>query len=192
MRLSICRTDGKTGNYLQDNLRRAQMLSLRLDPQTIFCSGPIVIGVLNPFSILNPDEVCWVEVHSTELEMKRSLPPSIEQVRKLAGRDEYEAVLERQWPRWRNNAKSEPGDLLEALVQLCFRGGSELYLHVTGYVASKRLTDLIFDTPAISVASEPDGMLYVNPKCIVRARVYHSMTEVTYPEGLWCAEADEL
>jgi len=192
MRLRICRTDGKTGNYVQNNPRRAQMLAGRLDPARIFCSGPIVIGVLNPFSILNQDEVCWVEVEAGDLKMANTLPPNVERIRRLSGREEYEELLARQWPLWRSNAKSRPGDLLEALVELSFRGGNMLYLHVTGFVEHQPLAELIFGVPAIAATYEPGGILYVNPKCIVRARVYHSMSEVTYPEGLWCAEADDI
>ena len=100
MRLRIHRTDGKTGIYSQDDERRAKMLVRRVDPETIFSSGRIVVGVLNPFSILNADEVCWVEVE-TGLVTKKIRPPSVVQIRRLSGREEYEAILARQWPRWR-------------------------------------------------------------------------------------------
>ena len=46
--------------------------------------------------------------------------------------------------------------------------------------------------PAITATFDNGGTLYANPKCIVRARVYHSMSKVKYPAGLWCAEADEI
>lgn len=192
MRLRICRTDGRTGSYVQEDSRRVHMLAQRLNPQKLFCSGPIVIGVLNPFSVLNPDEVCWVEVEEGTADMSRVLPPHVEQVRRLSGRPEYEEVLARQWPRWRSRAKSSPGDLLEALVELSFRGGAMLYLHVTGTVEHQPLSELVFGQPAITATFEPGGIVYANPKCVARARVYHSMTEVPYPQGLWCAEADDI
>ena len=192
MQLTIRRTDGNVGKYVQDDLRRAHILMQRLNPAKLFNSGPIVIGVLSPFTILNPDEVCWVEVQTSELEMPQMLPANVERLRKLSGREEYEEVLARQWPLWRSNARSSPGDLLEALVELTFRGGHSLYLHVTGHVEKKPLSEIIFGPPAITASVLPEGTLYINTKCIVRARVYHSMTEVSYPLGLWCAEADEI
>jgi hypothetical protein len=56
MRLRIHRSGGKIGTYRQDVASRAKMLLKRIDPRTLFSSGPIVIGVLNPFSVINPDE----------------------------------------------------------------------------------------------------------------------------------------
>jgi len=192
MRLRIHRTDGKTGTYVQDISRRAQVLAQRLDPATIFASGPIVIGVLNPFTVLNPDEVCWVEAIG-EGEMPEGYrPPGVERMRRLSGREEYEALLARQWPRWRTNPKSSPGDLLEALVELSLRSGQSVYLHLTGVVADHPLDQALFGVPALTASIDPDGMLYINPKCIVRVRIYHSRSEVVYPRGIWFAEADEI
>lgn len=192
MRLTTYRSDGKIGNYVQGNARRAQVLAQRLDPHKLFCSGPIVIGELNPFSILNPDELCWIEAQSGGSALSSLYAPGIEHVRKLAGREEYEHVLARQWPRWRKNTKTAPGDMLEALVELSFRGGHALYLRVIGKVTEVPLTELIFGLPAITATFDNGGTLYANPKCIVRARVYHSLSKVKYPSGLWCAEADEI
>ena len=192
MRLRVCRTDGKIGQYVQDHPGRAQVLAQRLNPETLFRSGPIVIGVLNPFSILQPDEVCWVEARTSATDMATRLPHHVERIRRLADRAEYEALLARQWPKWRTNAKNQPGDLLEALVELTFRGADPMYLHVTGFVENTSLAKTIFGPPCITASVEPDGIVYINPRCVVRARVYHSMTEVNLPEGLWCAEADEI
>lgn len=192
MRLIVCRTDGRTGHYLQEDPRRAQMLVRRLNPETLFCSGPIVIGVLNPFSILRPEEVCWVEIKTSAHELALRHPSNIERVRRLASREDYEEVLARQWPKWRNMGKNQTNDYLEALVELTFRGADPMYLHVTGFIGKTSLTDAIFSPPSITATVEPDGVVYINPKCIVRARIYHSMTEVSLPDGLWCAEADDI
>lgn len=192
MRLTTYRSDGKTGKYVQNNARRAQVLAQRLDPHRIFCSGPIVIGELNPFSLLNPDELCWIEAQSDGPALAQIHAPGVEHVRRLAGREEYEKVLDRQWPRWRRNTKTAPGDMLEALVELSFRGGHVLYLRVIGKVTEVPLPELIFGVPAITATFDPGGTLYANPRCIVRARVYHSLSRVKYPSGLWCAEADEI
>ena len=62
----------------------------------------------------------------------------------------------------------------------------------TTLVTEVPLTELIFGLPAITATFDNGGTLYANPKCIVRARVYHSMSKVKYPAGLWCAEADEI
>ena len=191
MRLRIARTDGKTGSYTQRTERRAAMLINRLDPRTLFRSGPVVIGETNPFTVLNPDEICWVEVE-TGLETLRQPVPHIESLRRLKDRDEYKLLLSRQWPRWQTNPKGKAGDLLEALVEINFRGGAEVHLHVTGRVADVSLVDAIFGAPAITAGFEPDGTIYINPKAIARARVYHSVSEVTYPSGIWVASADEV
>lgn len=191
MRIRIVRTDGKAGSYTQGTERRAAMLVRRLDPRTLFHSGPVVIGELNPFTVLNPDEICWIEV---TLRQKMLMLPidNIERLRRLADRAEYEALLARQWPRWQTNPKGKPGELLEVLVELSFRGGAELYLHVTGRVAEVSLVDAIFGVPAICADFDPDGTLYINPKALVRARVYHSVSQVSYPAGIWVASADEV
>jgi len=190
MRLTIHRSDGKSGKYFQDDAGRAAILARRLDPATLFTSGPIVIGILNPFTILNADEVCWVEAE-TERELTSALPPGVKRLRKLAGRDEYENILARQWPRWRQ-AAGEPRDLMEALVELSFKGGAVLYLHVIGQVTQEPLTDLIFSQPAVTASFEPHGTVFINPRSIVRARVYHSLQSVQYPAGLWCLETDDI
>lgn len=191
MRIRIVRTDGKTGTYTQGTERRAAMLVRRLDPRTLFRSGPVVIGELNPFTVLNPDEICWIEVETRQ--EAPGLPiDNIERLRRLADRAEYEALLSRQWPRWQKNPKGKAGDLLEALVELSFRGGAELYLHVTGRVSEVSLVDAIFGVPAICANFDPDGTIYINPKALVRARVYHSISQVTYPTGIWVASADEI
>lgn len=191
MQLTIVRTDGNTGRYTQDMPRREAMLLRRLDPNALFVSGPIVIGVLNPFTVLNPDEICWVEVES-ELETLKCPMPHIERVRCLQGRGEYESLLAQQWPRWRKAAKGKPGDLLEALVELSFRGGAQLHLHVTGKVAEMSLVEAVFGTSAITAERGRRNTVYVNPKALVRARVYHSKDQVSYPPGIWVAEASDV
>jgi len=192
MHLRIHRSDGKTGSYHQGVASRAALLLKRLDPQRIFNSGPIVIGVLNPFSVINADEVCWIEIE-TDLPVTYSLPEHIRTVRKLAGRDEYEALLAQQWPRWMKFNKSKVGDLLEALVELSLRSGESVFLHVTGSVTNTNLmVDAFFHKPVIIASYPPNGTIYVNPKCIVRSRVYHSRQQVDFPEGLWFAEADDV
>lgn len=191
MRLTIHRSDGKTGKYFQDDAGRAEILSRRLDPATLFTTGPIVIGVLNPFTILNADEVCWIEAEG-EQALLHALPEGVESLRRLAGRDEYERILARQWPRWHHAGSGAPQVLMEALVELSFRGGAMLYLHLTGRVTREPLTDMIFTQPAVTATFEPHGTAFINPRSIVRARVYHSLQSVQYPAGLWCLEADEI
>lgn len=191
MKIRITRTDGKCGSYTQGTERRAAMLIRRLDPKTLFCGAPVVIGEHNPFTIINPSEICWIEVE-TRLETLKFPMPHIDHVRRLADRSEYEELLSRQWPRWQKNSKGKPGDLLEALVEINFRGGAALYLHVTGFVAQTSLVDAIFGVPAITANFEPDGTSYINPKAIVRARVYHSVSQVAYPAGIWVAAADDI
>jgi len=191
MRLTIHRSDGKAGKYFQDDAGRAAILSRRLDPATLFTTGPIVIGVLNPFTILNADEVCWIEAEGEQV-LLHALPEGVESLRRLAGRDEYEQILARQWPRWRHAGNGAPQVLMEALVELSFRGGAMLYLHLTGRVTREPLTDMIFSQPAVTATFEPHGTVFINPRSIVRARVYHSLQSVQYPAGLWCLEADEI
>ncbi len=168
------------------------MLLRRLDPQTIFTSGPIVIGVLNPFSVINADEICCIEIE-TDLPVPLNLPENIDQIHKLPGREEYEAMLARQWPRWKDLNKNEDGDLFEALIELSMRGGESIFLHVTGRVSkTSKLVEAFFHPPAIVASYPPNGTVYINTRCLVRSRIYHSRQQVNYPEGLWVAEADDV
>lgn len=192
MRVRIHRTDGKTGSYSQDDPRRAAILVRRLDPQKLFKSGPVIVGEHNPFSVLNPDHINWVEVEDPGHDLPMLRPTGIERIVQLNGRHEYEAVLERQWPGWRTRRLSNPGDLMEALVEVDMRGGSEIYLRITGVVTRAPLHELVFGQPAITAHRAPDGAVYINSMNIVRARVYHSLGEVQYPSGLWFADADDI
>jgi hypothetical protein len=85
-----------------------------------------------------------------------------------------------------------PETLLEALGEISFRNGDALYVRVTGVVTRAPLVDAIFGGAALVLSYAPNGTVYVNPKCIVRTRVYHSRDTVDYPDGLWVAEADEI
>ena len=192
MRLRIHRSDGKIGTYRQDIASRAKMLLKRIDPRTLFSSGPIVIGVLNPFSVINSDEVCCIEVE-TDHALELLLPEHIDRVEKLASLEEYEALLARQWPRWMSFRKNQDGDLFEALIEVSLRNGESIFLRVTGQVSkSSKLVDAFFHPPVIMATYPPNGTLYINTRCIVRSRVYHSRQQVDYPDGLWFAEADDI
>ena len=191
MRLSIHRSDGKTGHYSQDVPAREGLLLTRLDPEKLFTSGPIVIGVNNPFSILNPDEICWIEVE-TPRETRTTRPAAVETITLLGGRDEYETILAQQWPRWKAHRKENRGNFLEALIELSMRSGQSLYLRVAGTVADLDIARTFFGVPVITATAPPATTAYINPRCIVRARVYHSKDEVSYPTGVWLAEADEI
>lgn len=193
VRLIVYRGDGRSGRYAQADPRRAAMLALRLDPATLFTSGALVIGVLNPFTVLNADEVCWIEVEGAAgIALPEALPPGVDGIRKLASREDYEALLARQWPRWREAGRGREHDLVEALVELSFRGGHMLYLHVTGRDVRVPLTDAIFGQAATTARIDGGGMAYVNPRAVVRARVYHSLQAVDYPPGLLFMEAEEI
>ncbi len=191
MRLRVHRTDGKTGLYSQDEPRRAIVLAKRFNPAKLFSSGPIVIGVHNPFSILNPDEVCWIEIES-DLTLPRSLPKNVERLHRLADRQAYEAMLARQWPGWMKFRKGKKGDPFEALIELSMRSGESVFLHVTGTVGEIDLVQEIFGVPAIAAGIDVQGVVYINPKSIVRARVYHSRDQVRFSNGFWMAEADDI
>ena len=140
---------------------------------------------------MTPDHVCWIEV-KTELSALQPLPPGIQKLRRHEGRDEFESMLAKQWPLWLRHKKSTSGDLLEALVEIAFIGGSAEYLHVTGQLTGHSLEEQIFGKPSICASFEPDGTLYINPKSVTRVRVYHSKTTIDYPHGVWTAEADEI
>ena len=196
MRLQIHRSDGRTGRYLQDNQRRAGALVLRLDPAKLFLSGPIVVGVHNPFTVLNPDEVCWIRIDEAGdmpgCEFRTSLPPGIDSVRWLPTRQDYENILARQWPKWRLNAGSNSAQLLEALVELTLKSSEQMYLHILGQSVDQPLADLVFSPPAITAEAGPDSMFYINPRAVVRARIYHSRDTVTYPNGILMVEAEDI
>lgn len=187
----IHRTDGKAGRYVQDDRRRALTLAQRLTPERVFTSGPIVIGTKNPFSVLNPEEVCWIEVDSAA-GLACPLPPHIDQVRLLAGREEYEAILTRQWSLWRRQPVQGAPAFVEALVELSLRNGQSLYLHVLGRESTLGLAECVFGPHAITADLDPEAKAFINPRCIVRARVYHSRHDVTYPDGIWVAESEDI
>lgn len=191
MHIRIHRSDGKTGTYSQDDPRRAAFLAKRFDPAKLFTSGPIVIGMHNPFSIINPDEVCWIEIESAH-ELPIALPENVERLHRLADRREYEALLARQWPGWMKFRRGKKGDPLEALIELSLRSGSSIYLHVVGAVGETDLVREFFGVPAITASIDGAGRLYVNPKAIVRARVYHSRDQISFTDGFWTAEADDI
>lgn len=191
MRIRVHRSDGKTGNYSQQEPRAAALLAKRFDPAKLFNSGPIVIGIHNPFSIINPEEVCWIEVE-TELPLPKLLPRNVERLHRLADRQEYEAVLARQWPGWMKFRKGKKGDPLEALIELSMRGGESVYLHLIGAVGETNLVEEFFGVPAIAASISGAGKIYINPKAIVRARVYHSRDRISFSAGFWTAEADDI
>ncbi len=191
MRLRVHRTDGKTGRYSQKDPPRAAMLAKRFNPATLFSSGPIVIGMHNPFSIINADEICWIEVE-TDLILPKALPKNVDRLHRLSGRKEYETLLAKQWPGWMKFRKGKKGDPLEALLELSLRSGESLFLHVVGTVGETNLVQEIFGVPAISAGIDTAGIVYINPKSIVRARVYHSRDQIKFRNGFWMAEADDI
>lgn len=191
VRLRVHRTDGKTGLYSQKDPRQALIFAKRFDPAKLFTSGPIVIGVHNPFSIINAEEVCWIEVE-TELILPKTLPRDIDRLHRLSGREEYESMLARQWPQWMKFRKGRKGDPLEALIELSMRSGESVFLHVIGAVGETDLVREFFGVPAIAASINLPGAVYINPKAIVRARVYHSRDQVKFSDGFWMAEADDI
>ena len=191
MRLRVHRTDGKTGQYSQNDPRRATVLAKRFNPAKLFHSGPIVIGVHNPFSIINSDEICWIEVE-TALTLPRALPKNVERLHRLADRQTYETMLAKQWPGWMKFRKGKKGDPFEALIELSMRSGESVFLHVIGTVGETNLVQGFFGVPAIAASIDAQGAVYINPKSIVRARVYHSRDQVSFSDGFWMAEADDI
>jgi hypothetical protein len=191
LHIRVHRCDGKTGNYSQDDHRRAVLLAKRFDPAKLFCSGPIVIGVQNPFSIIHPDEICWIEVE-TDLLLPKSVPKNIERLRRIGDVEEYKSLLARQWPGWMRLRKGKEGDPFEALIELSLRSGESIYLHVTGAVGDINLVEEFFGVPAITASIGVAGNVYINPKAIVRARIYHSRDQVKFSDGFWMAEADDV
>jgi hypothetical protein len=190
MQIRIHRSDGKTGHYRQDDPRRAQILATRFDPATLFSSGPIVIGVFNPFNVLNPDEICWIEIDGAPA-LPGSLPESIDEIRLLPGREAYEALLGSHWPQWRRQQGGDHG-MVEALVELSMKDGESLFLQVIAREAKIDLATAVFGMGAIRAAAADGTAALINPRGIIRARVYHSRDKVDYPNGIWVAESDEI
>lgn len=81
---------------------------------------------------------------------------------------------------------------MEALIELSFRGGDAQYVHAIGVATNVPLPQQVFGPNAIAATSEPDGTFYINPRAIVRARVYHSRSEIQCRNGLWFVEADDV
>jgi hypothetical protein len=98
--IKIHRADGKIGTYSQPDAGAAERVLHRLSPDRIFSSRSIAVGVNNPFSIINTEHICLVELH-TDIPVAYPLPPGFEHVTLLGSRTEYEEILARQWPKWR-------------------------------------------------------------------------------------------
>ena len=191
LRLRVWKTDGRVGKYTQASPNKAEMLVKRLCPDTLFKSGVLVIGTLNPITLLTASEVAWIEVE-TKLACPQHPMPGVDGATKIESRKEFDELLLQQWPKWRKLRKGKPGDLLQSLVELTFRGGLQLHLHVRGVVNDNLSLETLFEQPAITATLPHGGALYVNPASMVRARIYHSKHEVKYPSGIFVAEADEI
>ncbi len=190
LNIRIHRADGKIGRYSQPDAGAAERVLHRLSAERVFASRAIAIGVKNPFNLINTEHVCWVEVE-TDHSVSYTLPPGFERVTRLADRAEYEALLARQWPRWRTTFTDNEQRFLEALVEISLVDGSELYLHAIG--RSPMSLDTLLETEHAIVATfASHGTLFINPRNIVRARIYHSEQKVNYPNGLWFAESDDI
>ena len=191
LRLSIWKTDGRVGNYTQANANKSGILVRRLQPDSLFSSGVLIIGTLNPMTLINTNEVAWIEV-ATNLPCPQHAIAGVEETTKIETREEFDELLLKQWPKWRLMRKSQQGDLLQSLVELTFRGGLQLHLHVRGVVDNDLHLEMLFAQPALTAVLPKGGALYVNPKTLIRARIYHSKHEVNYPPGIFVAEADEI
>lgn len=149
-------------------------------------------GVPNPFSALNPDEICCMEVE-TNPPLPPSLPKNIDRIHKLTGPEEYEAMPARQWPRRMGFRKNKEGDLFEALIELSLRNGESVFPHATCRASpTSKPVEAFFHPPAIMASYPPSDTPYVDARCIARSGVYHSRRKLDYPEGLWFAEADDV
>lgn len=191
MKLKVVRTDGGTGAYAQADERQSRALLWRLHPDRVFLSGPITIGIRNPFTVLNPDEICWIEVASSDPPQRLS-HSSFDRITLLADRTAFEASLAQKWMRSMSLAGRNRDGLFEAFVELRFRGGRTAYLDVVGRESMTPAPEVVFTAPAI-VADAPDGTVhYINPRALVRSRVYHSRMDPELPDGLWFAEAEEI
>lgn len=189
--LRVYRSDGGVGSYTQTDPRKAEVLASRLRPETIFKSGIIVIGTLNPLTLINPDKVAWIETETT-LPCPQLSIPGVERAVKIAGKEAFDELLLNQWPRWRKLPSSNPGDMLQSLVELTFLGGWTLYLHVHARFVDGFLPQNLFSEPCITALLPEGGALYVNPCAMVRVRIYHSRQSIDYPNGIFMAEADEI
>ena len=54
------------------------------------------------------------------------------------------------------------------------------------------LATAVFGMGAIRAAAADGTAALINPRGIIRARVYHSRDKVDYPNGIWVAESDEI
>jgi hypothetical protein len=191
LQLRICRTDGGIGRYSQFDPRKAAVLVGRFSANTMFSSGIIVVGTSNPMTLIKADEVAWIAV-KTALHCPQFKFPDIDRCEMLAGKKKFAELLAEQWPRWRKTPSRTRGGLMQALLELTFRGGSCVYLNALGVVGDKLAPQGLFTAPVISAAIPGGGAIYINPRALVRARIYHSLREVIYPDGILVAEADEI
>lgn len=190
LKIKVHRADGKVGTYSQPDAGAAERVLHRLVPDRIFASRSIVVGVKNPFNIINTEHVCWVELH-TDLPLQYAPRSDFEHVTLLPGRAEYEAILARQWSKWRTTFQDNAKGLLEALIEVSLIDGSAIYLHALGH-SPMSLEALLEPKDAIVATIAPEGVAFINPRNVVRVRIYHSENKVDYPAGLWFVEADDI
>ena len=191
MKLTVIRTDGGVGPYSQSDERQSRALICRLKPDTLFCSGPVVIGVLNPFTVLNPDEICWIEASAAD-PLPRLADSRFEFVGVLRDRAEFEQKLASHWMSWMSMSGRNTAGLFQAMVELNFRGGRATYIEVRGRETNTPAPQEVLALPAIVAESAEGSVHYINPRAISRMRVYHSRIDPDLPDGLWFAEADEI
>jgi hypothetical protein len=87
--------------------------------------------------------------------------------------------LERQWPKWRTTFANNDKGFLEVLVEVSLVDGTEIYLHALGR-SPMSLDALLEPEHAIVARSAPNGTAFINPRNVVRARIYHSENKVNY------------
>ena len=100
LRLSIWKTDGRVGNYTQANANKSGILVRRLQPDSLFSSGVLIIGTLNPMTLINTNEVAWIEV-ATNLPCPQHAIAGVEETTKIETREEFDDPDFNPVPAWR-------------------------------------------------------------------------------------------
>jgi hypothetical protein len=190
LRLKLQRTDGKVGTYVQHDPRLVRALLVRLRPEKLFGRDLITIGIANPFTVLNASEVCWIEVETGE-PMAAQIAPVDYQCTRLPSRQAFEESLGARWMTWIHHSKPDGSGLFEALIELNFRGGASLFLSLSSS-ENNASPEVIFSAAAIVARGEAGQIVLINPKALLRCRVYHNHGHPELPEGLWFAEAEDI
>ena len=195
VKLVLLKTNGLSSSYQQTTATLSRDLVSRLSPRGLFTQGQLILGTGNPYTLVNPAHIACVQV-DTQLPLQSTYPPGVESATQIGDKAAFMTKLDQRWSKWRKISTGGPGNLFEALIHLELAGGWEQYVHAIGRFPDRatesKVTETLLSMPVLCVQRPQNGMNYVNPEAIVRARIYHSNNDPFRPARLLPVDPDEI